>query len=916
MIKKLLVAAGLVIAVFLLCLPDSYAGTDPGIADTVYIGGGPLRMNQSLPITLSLTNDEPLYGWSLGFLLATLDSGFVRLDSAVWIGRMVDPGVIGMRFIEYCACEATPSVSPDVIFSGASYFGLNPLPIGRGGIAQYYFTGLTPGTFSIDSTFFPPSNSFALHNLSADWRPGFVGATIEVLEGTPPPAIGFSVTSLTTNVGQSSSFQVSGTASIGGPVTLTLSSLTAYDDDTQTADNLPIFTGTNPKTFQWTPASTDVGIWSATFTACDTSGTCTTGRLTIQVLENSSYSVAFDKRSLRHEGWMNSLAIGDSDNDGVQEILATSFQSVIELFYYGFDENPAVVLIDSSASEHMMIGATSGLVDGDILTDFAVMKYASNGQYSPTSLLSNGDNTFDEVASSTQPALRSCLLAELSNDAHLDLAAIWEGTVYIFAGDSQGHFTDYLTFGIAAIATSLNSGDFNGDGKNDLAIGTATGTKIYLNQGGSFANSYSYSQTNGSTDIEVTNQGSDFNNDGRIDLCISTPSVGGLRSQMVVYYGNANGSFNQAVVRDVKGHILGNCVGDINGDGELDIVFINSSQQYLGVLFGDSNQSFKNEMRIPIPEDIPRCVTLVDADLDADLDIVVTANNENPSQQEHWMILYENQLNPSGFERRHCNVDARDNASLSVVSPTGKIINEVRNTVASSSFQERNADSDPRLDSYVSFGTVESGRYIFKARPRPEAQSGESFTIEFLRDGQQYRLARDVAMTPQGFDFGVSFSANNNIVPRPGSFSMANPPSLMWPGQGQFNVQVASDPGFSSLIVNTVSQSNSFVIPQQIPVQDTTTVYWRVKPTSAQNYDCIYALNLLATPTGCGDVDGNQIVTISDIVFLINYIFAGGQAPNPLNSADADCSGNVNISDAVFLINYIFVGGPSPCSGC
>ncbi len=66
----------------------------------------------------------------------------------------------------------------------------------------------------------------------------------------------------------------------------------------------------------------------------------------------------------------------------------------------------------------------------------------------------------------------------------------------------------------------------------------------------------------------------------------------------------------------------------------------------------------------------------------------------------------------------------------------------------------------------------------------------------------------------------------------------------------------------------------------------------------------------------CGDPDANGSVTISDVVFLINYIFAGGATPNPLASGDADCNGIITISDAVYIISYIFAGGPSPCSVC
>lgn len=66
----------------------------------------------------------------------------------------------------------------------------------------------------------------------------------------------------------------------------------------------------------------------------------------------------------------------------------------------------------------------------------------------------------------------------------------------------------------------------------------------------------------------------------------------------------------------------------------------------------------------------------------------------------------------------------------------------------------------------------------------------------------------------------------------------------------------------------------------------------------------------------CGDAEGNQVVNISDAVYLINYIFAGGPAPSPLLAGDADCSQAISISDAVFLINYIFAGGPQPCAAC
>jgi glucose/arabinose dehydrogenase len=63
----------------------------------------------------------------------------------------------------------------------------------------------------------------------------------------------------------------------------------------------------------------------------------------------------------------------------------------------------------------------------------------------------------------------------------------------------------------------------------------------------------------------------------------------------------------------------------------------------------------------------------------------------------------------------------------------------------------------------------------------------------------------------------------------------------------------------------------------------------------------------------CGDANSDQSVNVSDAVWIINYVFIGGEAPNPMESGEVNCDGSVNVSDAVWIINYVFVGGSSPC---
>ncbi len=66
----------------------------------------------------------------------------------------------------------------------------------------------------------------------------------------------------------------------------------------------------------------------------------------------------------------------------------------------------------------------------------------------------------------------------------------------------------------------------------------------------------------------------------------------------------------------------------------------------------------------------------------------------------------------------------------------------------------------------------------------------------------------------------------------------------------------------------------------------------------------------------CGDVTGDTLIDVGDVVYLINYLFKGGTAPDPVCRADADCSGIVDVGDVIFLINYLYKGGAAPCFGC
>ena len=65
-----------------------------------------------------------------------------------------------------------------------------------------------------------------------------------------------------------------------------------------------------------------------------------------------------------------------------------------------------------------------------------------------------------------------------------------------------------------------------------------------------------------------------------------------------------------------------------------------------------------------------------------------------------------------------------------------------------------------------------------------------------------------------------------------------------------------------------------------------------------------------------GEVTGDGVIDIADVLYLINYLYKSGPVPYPKQAGDVTCDGQVNIDDVIFLINYLFKGGPPPPGSC
>ena len=66
-------------------------------------------------------------------------------------------------------------------------------------------------------------------------------------------------------------------------------------------------------------------------------------------------------------------------------------------------------------------------------------------------------------------------------------------------------------------------------------------------------------------------------------------------------------------------------------------------------------------------------------------------------------------------------------------------------------------------------------------------------------------------------------------------------------------------------------------------------------------------------PAVCGDVQGDFVVNVGDVVYLVTYLYKNGPAPLcPLARGDVNNDGVINVGDVVYLVTYLYKNGPGP----
>ena len=259
--------------------------------------------------------------------------------------------------------------------------------------------------------------------------------------------------------------------------------------------------------------------------------------------------------------------------------------------------------------------------NSDAKLDLVVANQGGNGNLSM--LRGNGDGTFQAAADlggappgSGGPC--SAATGDFNQDGKVDLAVAWRGFA-VLLGNGDGTFQSTTAYATGAGSPHCVAvADFNGDGNVDVAVANVDSDIVNVFLGNGDGTFQPRSEFPGGPRLRSVTAG-DLNGDGRPELVVANRDPNNTVS---ILLNNGDGTFQSPVSYPVGAAPFRAAIGDFNGDGKQDLAVVNNSSSTVSVLLGNGDATFQPKVDYPVVT-LALSVAVADFNRDGNADLVV-----------------------------------------------------------------------------------------------------------------------------------------------------------------------------------------------------------------------------------------------------------------------------------------------------
>jgi hypothetical protein len=339
-------------------------------------------------------------------------------------------------------------------------------------------------------------------------------------------------------------------------------------------------------------------------------------------------------------GTPRGLALVDVNADGETDaVVANNFSFDAAILFgngTGSFSPPRLFVTDAEP-----VGVVAGDLNGDGAADVVGITHGSQNSPTAAVLLSRGDGSMvgvENVVIENNPTAVVC--GDVDNDGKADLivsnagTASTPGTVRVIRTALAGGFAAPLSLTSAGDAGGVGQGDFNGDGRIDIAVINrlpcgrdassqciSADLSVFLASAGGFAPVKNYSIGPGASAIAV----GDWNRDGRSDLAI-VQQGDAQRGSVEILLASPTGTFGTPAKVAADQLPVAIDSGDFNNDGKIDLVIANNGSSNVSLLLGTGNGGFAAPTTTHVNGG-PRSLAVADFDRDGFDDVAVSVGN-------------------------------------------------------------------------------------------------------------------------------------------------------------------------------------------------------------------------------------------------------------------------------------------------